>query len=144
MPTPNISELKKALIAEGFEVYRTVGEQVVLAERVRDNLIMDSNVAAGVKGGLRVRFTLRAQANDFPGESEVQLFDRARRLAAESQERGYEELDSNVVTIRDPGDSTRTLDTWYEVAFTKAVTTLPELFDELRFALALDKTATRA
>ena len=144
MPTPNISELKKALIAEGFEVYRTVGEQVVLAERVRDNLIMDSNVAAGVKDGLRVRFTLRAQANDFPGESEAQLFERARRLAEVGIERGYVELDSNVVTIRDPGDGSRTLDTWYEVAFAKSVATLPELFDELRFALALDKSATRS
>ena len=91
-----------------------------------------------------MRFTLRAQAADFPGESEAELFERARRLASETLTRGYRELEANVVPIRDPGDGARTLDTWYEIAFTKGVANLPELFEELRYALALEKTATRS
>jgi hypothetical protein len=47
------------------------------------------------------------------------------------------------VPIRDPGDRTRTLDTWYEVSFAKSVSDLDDLFQELRAALALEKTATR-
>lgn len=143
MAIPTVSELKKALVAEGFEIYRTIGELVVLAERVRDNLIMDSGVAAGAGNALSVRFVVRAQGNDFPGETEAQLFDRARRLACPIATRGYREVDTTVVPIRDPGDRTRTLDTWYEVAFAKSVSDLDDLFQELRAALALEKTATR-
>ena len=44
--TPTPADLKKTLVARGFEVYRTLGDQVVLADRVRENLIMDSGVAA--------------------------------------------------------------------------------------------------
>ena len=43
--TPTPSDLKKTLVARGFEVYRTMGDHVILADRVRDNLIMDSGVA---------------------------------------------------------------------------------------------------
>ena len=46
--------------------------------------------------------------------------------------------------IRDPGDRTRTLDTWYEVAFAKGVSSLEELFEELRYAMKLEKTAVRS
>lgn len=48
MPFLSPAELKRALIREGFEIYRTAGSFVVLADRVRDNLIMDSGVALGV------------------------------------------------------------------------------------------------
>ena len=144
MPTLSVSELKKALVANGFEVYRTIGDLVVVAERVRDNLIMDSNVAAGGGAALSVRFVVRAQGNDFPSEAETQLFGRARQLAKACDGRGYREVDTTVVPIRDPGDATRTLDTWYEVAFVKNVGSLDELFSELRYALSLDKTVNRS
>ena len=143
MPTPSASELKKALINEGFEIYRTLGEHVLIAERVRDNLIMDSGVAAVAGEALRVEFRVRAQGNDFPGESEAQLFERARKLARTGIERGYSEVETSIVPIRDPGDRTRTLDTWYEVVFHKDVSDTAELFDELRHAIMLEKTASR-
>ncbi|HMJ15630.1 MAG TPA: hypothetical protein VK524_29640 [Polyangiaceae bacterium] len=144
MPNLSTTDLKKALLAEGFEIYRTLGTTVILADRVRDNLIMDSAVAVVCEDVLRARFTARAQRNDFPGESEEQLFQRAREQVSGALESGYREVQTTVVPIRDPSDGTRTLDTWYDVNFEKSVADVSELAVELRFALSLDKTASRA
>jgi hypothetical protein len=140
MPNLTASELKKALTGLGFEVYRTLGLRIVLADRVRDNLIMDSGVSVIGGESLTVRFVVRAQGNDFPGESPDELFQRARRLAKASASHGYAEADSAVVTINDPGDRSRTLDTWYEVAFDKVVGGIEELPAEIRYAIGLSKT----
>jgi hypothetical protein len=140
-PTPN--ELKKTLLARGFEVYRTLGDQVVLADRVRDNLIMDSGVAARPGSAFSVRFVVRAQASDFPSVSADDLFERARVCAAPALGRGYTEVGVAEVPVRDPGDATQTLDTWYEVSFERSVTTEDELEQELRYALGLEKTVSR-
>jgi hypothetical protein len=134
------ANLKRHLIAQGFEPYRTLSDRVMLAERVRDNLIMDSGVAAGFAPELCVRFIVRAQSSGFRGETPQQLFDRARSLAHSSVERGYGEIEASVVPVSDPGDESRTLDTWYEVTFERRVGDLDELFTELRYALSLDKT----
>lgn len=134
-------ELKKALLTAGFEVYRTLEGRVLLADRVRDNLIMDSGVAAFGQPGLGVRLIVRAQAHDFPGESEQALFERARHLGAGCVTRGYTESEALIVPIYDPGDRSRTLDVWYEVAFEKPLESLELLFNELRYALGLGKTA---
>lgn len=143
MTLPSPSELKKILLSEGFEVYRTLGERVVIADRVRDNLIMDSGVSAVLAEELlKVRVVTRSQAHDFPGESDNELFSRAGRLARPAADRGYEEVGRQVVPIHDPGDRTRTLDTWYEVAFERSVGDVQELLAELRFAMGLEKTVT--
>ena len=68
MPQLTPSELKKALQAQGFEIYRTTPHEVMLADRVRDNLLMDSAVAVGVGEEFVVSVTVRAQSSDFPGE----------------------------------------------------------------------------
>lgn len=140
MPNPTPTELKKTLIGLGFEIYRTLGSRVLLADRVRDNLIMDSGVSVMGGGPLTVRFVVRAQGNDFPAESGDELFQRARRLGETSTARGYVEAGTNVVPVHDPGDRNRTLDTWYEVAFEKPVADGAELERELRYALGLPKT----
>ena len=76
----NASRIKRALIEAGFEVFRTRNEEIVLAERPRENLIMDSGVRLRLgdptDAALEVRVVLRAQKADFPAEDEVQLFDR--------------------------------------------------------------------
>jgi hypothetical protein len=141
--TPTPSELKKTLVARGFEVYRTLGDQVVLADRVRDNLIMDSGVAVRPGAALAVRFVVRAQASDFPEANADDLYARARICAADACGRGYAEVGVAEVPVRDPGDSTVTLDTWYEVAFERPVAGDDELESELRYALALEKTVVR-
>ena len=137
------SELKKLLLAEGFEVYRTLSDQIVLADRVRDNLIMDSGVAARIGDVPRVRFTVRAQGSDFPADSTEQILNRAREMAADAVARGYREGEAKCVEVRDPGDSSQTLDVWHEVAFEKTLSNDAELISELRYAVSIEKTAPR-
>lgn len=136
--TPN--ELKKQLILAGLEVFRVQGSRVCLADRVRENLIMDSGVSAVAGDPLVVRFVVRAQASNFPGKSAEELFGRARQLGVSSQGRGYREVDTAVVPIKDPGGGPGTLDTWYEVAFELEVA--PDgLVEELKYALGVEKNA---
>ena len=139
LPTP--LELKKLLIGMGFEVYRTMGTKVLLAERVRDNLLMDGNVAVCTGELLELRFITRAQQGDFPTETEGQLLDRARFCGVTAIERGYREVGIAAVAIHDPGDHSKTLDTWYEVTFSRHVHSVEEMIDDVRFALGLDKIA---
>src|SRR5580692_11087816 len=104
---PTAVEIKKALKEAGVEIYRTRGDVVYLADRVRENLLMDAgtfirgNGAAtiartspGDDGGsapkplandggsapkpLAVGFVVRAQRTDFPNDGEEHLFQRAR------------------------------------------------------------------
>ncbi len=142
MPTSPQS-LKKALVAEGFEVYRTSPNLIALADRVRDNLLMDSGVAVVHGEPLVIRITLRARAAEFPGDGEQVLFERARALAEPMKERGYGEVGATSVPVMDPGNPNRTLDTWYEVTYERVLGDESELHPELRFALSLPKTAER-
>ncbi|HEX4338562.1 MAG TPA: hypothetical protein VH062_21805 [Polyangiaceae bacterium] len=117
------------------------GNRIHLADRVRENLIMDGGVAAVVADPLAVRFVVRAQSSQFPGETADQLFGRARNAATETAPRGYHEVETSVVNINDPGGGPQTLDTWYEVAYEKPVEP-SELLDELRYALGVEKSAS--
>jgi hypothetical protein len=137
------SALKKVLIAEGFEVYRTSPNQVSLADRVRDNLLMDSGVSVFQGETLQVRVVLRAQASNFPGDSADALYSRARGLSEPLAARGYAEIAAAGVPVQDPSDRSRTLDTWYEVTYSLGLTDEGTLFDELRFALGLTKNFER-
>jgi len=134
-------ELKKALLEHGFEVYRTVGNRVHLAERVRDNLIMDSNVSVFAGSALSLRVAVRAQHADFHGDSEAQMFARALEVGKPALERGYKEVDRTIVPIIDPSDPSRTLDTWYEVSFELGMADLGNLIEELGFLLKMPKVA---
>ena len=138
MASPTPAELHQQLAALGFEIFRVQGSRVVLADRVRENLIMDSGVAAIAGDPPAVRIVFRAQALHFPGESSDALFARARAAAASAVVRGYAEVETLVVPIRDPGGGPVTLDTWYEIAYERTVAA-GDLAEELRRALALDK-----
>jgi hypothetical protein len=135
----NPTEIRKALLAAGFELYRTQGDQVHVADRVRDNLIMDSGVA--VSTAPSVRFVVRSQRSDFPNDATAMLFDRARALAVGAVAHGYAETGTMTSPMHDPADPSRTLDTWYEVSFEKAVATLDEAMAEVGFALSVEKAA---
>jgi hypothetical protein len=137
------SELKKALQQAGFDVYRARGDEVHLAERPRENLILEAGVV--VVGGENpgVRLTVRAEKVTFPGESDEALLDRARRTAATALERGYVEVSTSVRSMMDPGDDTHVLDTWFEVVVAKPAPTFEDLVQEARFALQLEKAAAR-
>ena len=58
MPAYTPQQLKKALVSAGFQVFRTLGEEIVLAERVRENLIMDSGVRLRASEPLEVRIKI--------------------------------------------------------------------------------------
>ncbi|MFO0571197.1 MAG: hypothetical protein U0263_36545 [Polyangiaceae bacterium] len=144
MPSPTPQELKKLLIAEGLEIYRTLTDRVVLADRVRDNLIMDSGVCVtSAEAGLGIRVVFRAQACDFQGETPDGLFGHARRLGQPGAGLGYSETGTSVVPIHDPGDKSRVLDTWYEVSFERLIGDPSDLIPELRTVLSWPKVATR-
>lgn len=142
MASVELPQLKKLLIAEGFEIYRTIPGVLLLADRVRENLIMDSCVRAELDP-LAVTFVTRAQESAFGGVSEEQLFEGARFLGADALSLGYAEVDARSVQILDPGDKSRVIDVWHEVEYRKPVGDVPELVRELRYALALEKTASR-
>jgi hypothetical protein len=143
MPKPTPTELKKLLASAGFEIYRTTGDRVELADRVRDNLIMDSGVSVlAADEDLVVRFITRAQASEFAGESEQQLFERARRMGAAAVGSGYAEVSTRAVPVLDPGDRARVLDTWYEVAFERGVAE-ENLTEQIGYVMGLPKSAIR-
>jgi hypothetical protein len=140
-PPYNAAHLKKALIEAGFEVFRTRGEEIVLAERPRENLIMDSGARLRAGDPLEVRVVLRAQKADFPNEDDARLFERVRTLGAQAISAGFTEVDMAATRVPDPGDAERTLDTFYEITFAKPAASLPDAVAELRFVLGLEKRA---
>ena len=140
-PTSNTTHIKKALVEAGFEVFRTRGEEIVLAERPRENLIMDSGVRLRLGESYEVRIVLRAQKADFPNEDELHLFDRVRKLAEPALSDGFAEVSTAVTRVADPGDAERTLDTFYEITYSKQAGALDDALTELRFALGLEKRA---
>ena len=143
MPAPTVQEIKKALVQAGYEVYRARGDEIQLAERPRENLIMDAGVSLVASEPVKVRFVVRAQRADFPGEDEAALFERARGLGRACVDRGYVEFDTRARTLFDPGDSSRVLDTWYEVFFERPMSSLTEALDEVMVVLQFEKAATR-
>jgi hypothetical protein len=136
---PSVGEIKKALQAAGFEIYRTRGDVVQVAERVRENLLMDSGVFVDEK--LSVGFAVRAQKTDFPNDADDRLFERARELGVAALARGYVEASAEIRTVVDPGDPGRVIDRWCEVAYRKGTDAIDVAIDELRFALTLEKAA---
>lgn len=141
MASSTPQQLKKALLASGFEVFRTLPTEVVLAERVRENLILDSGVRiAPLEGGkLQVRLVLRAQKADFPNDDEAALFDRVRKLAEPAITKGFAEQSTGVRAVSDPGDATRTIDTFYEVFLSQDVASVEDAVPVLKLALSLEK-----
>jgi len=136
-----VAQIKKSLVEAGFEIFRTRGDEIVLAERPRENLILDSGVRLRAGADLQVRIVVRAQRADFPNEEDANLFQRARTIGARAVAAGFAEIDASATRVADPGDPSRTLDTFYEVTFAKAADSLPEALTELRFVLSLEKRA---
>ncbi len=139
MPTLTPQQLKRALIDAGFTIFRTLPDEVVLAERVRENLIMDSGVRVRAVPGLAVRVVLRVQRGNFPGEDDAKLFERARALGAPALAHGFLEVASQTSHVTDPGDSTRMLDSFYEVVFSREADSVEAALEGVRFAFKLDR-----
>ncbi len=118
MPSTDSAELKRRLRAAGFEIYRTRSGRVVLAERIRDNLIMDSGVAVALGDNEEpptVIVVVRAQATHFPGVSHEAVLSQAWALASPFQSRGYQAGEPVTLPLSDPANPERTLDTSFEI-----------------------------
>ncbi|HWP09130.1 MAG TPA: hypothetical protein VNN72_25480 [Polyangiaceae bacterium] len=65
-------------------------------------------------------------------------------MSTELVGRGYAEVSAQAVPVADPGDRSRTLDTWYEVTYSVSVAGDAALYGELRVVLGLNKNAERS
>lgn len=143
MPTFTPPQLKKALTEAGFLVFRTQGDDVTLAERVRENLIMDSGVRVRVTDPLQVRIVLKAQRADFPTEEDSRLFELVRKLAEPATRAGFTEVGHAAVPVTDPSDKAKTLETFYEVVLSKDAAGLEDALESVRFAMTLEKMVAK-
>ena len=130
-----LQELKKLLVARGFEIYRTLPASVALVERVRENLILDSGIRVSVTPtGFKVRVIFRAEGRGFPGETEDQRLGRAQALSNQATVDGFWALDQQVVPQMDPSHPDVELDRFYEVACEREVHSLDDVEPILRKA----------
>ncbi len=143
---PSIQDLKRTLVAAGLEIYRTRPDAVHLAERPRDNQILDAGISVrpagppAAEGALEVRVVMRAQRSDFPRDPIESLYDRVRELAREDiLGRGFGEIESREQRRLDPGDKTKTLDTWYELVFSRTFDDAETAIAEVKRVLPLEK-----
>lgn len=139
---PSIQELKRTLVAAGLEIYRTRPDAVHLAERPRDNQILDAGISVRPAGddALEVRVVMRAQRSDFPRDPVEALFERVRELAADDiLGRGFSEIEAREQRMPDPGDKSKTLDTWYELVFARTFPDVESAIADIKRVLPLDK-----
>lgn len=141
---PSIQDLKRQLIAAGLEIYRTRPDAVHLAERPRDNQILDAGIsvrpAGQADGSLELRVVMRAQRSDFPRDPIEALYERVRELAASDLlGTGFTEIETREQRMLDPGDKSKTLDIWYELVFSKVLADLDGAVAEVKRVLPLDK-----
>ncbi|GAB4206572.1 MAG: hypothetical protein OHK0013_23370 [Sandaracinaceae bacterium] len=132
-------QLKESLVHAGLEVYRSRPAEIHVAERVRSH-IMDSGVRLVLGQVLEVRFAARTQRSDYPETPEQELFARVRTVVGRPAEaRGFTEVTSGTVEVKDPVDPSRTLDVWHEVTYAKPVSDVGAAIDEIRWALGVDR-----
>ena len=140
---PSIQELKRQLIAAGLEIYRTRPDAVHLAERPRDNQILDAGISVRPTtpdGSFEVRVVMRAQKCDFPRDPVETMYERVREIAAdELVARGFTEIESREQQMLDPGDKAKTLDVWYELVFSRVVPDFDAAVAEAKRVLVLEK-----
>ena len=133
------SAVSEALSKAGIEVYRVVGAEIQIAERVRLH-IMDSGIRVDLGGGIRVIFRARSQRSDYPHIAPEELLRRVREaIGAPAEAHGFTEHETASREILDPADATQVLDVWHEVTYMKRPESVPALVDDLRWALTLDK-----
>ena len=136
---PTLERARAALIAQGIEISRIGATEIALAKRVRSHL-MDAGVSVHFSPEPNVRFVVRAQSSDFPGAGAKQLYEKVRhQVSAEARARGFEELAEHTREVRDPGDTTRILDVWYELTFSKPVREAGTWLEDIGWAMSVSK-----
>ncbi len=132
-------EIKQTIVAAGFEVYRTTGQEVIVADRVRDNLILDSGVRVRAGEPMEVHIIMGLRRGQYPNESDEQVFARLRQLAAPAMKHGFAEKTTATAPVNDPADASRTLDTFFELRLVCPVSN--DMLELVRFALGVAQTA---
>lgn len=138
MPDLNVKDLKQALIGAGLEVFRVRDDEVHLAERQNVQL-MEAGVRARAGRVPCVTVVARAQRNDAPSLSEHVLYETIRTRAAPLLAAGYREVSAVAREIRSVSDQNHLLDVWYEVTFTREVSSLEESVTEVQRALQTER-----
>lgn len=138
-----IDDLKRLVRNAGFQVYGTQGQQILLAERVRDNLILDSGISLS-PDPLSIIVTVRAQMIHFPGQPIEHAREFADRLGDAFLALGYTRERSETVAIQNPNQVGSTLDTVCEVVFQKALPSPDPIPTEIQLALDLARTSSEA
>jgi hypothetical protein len=128
-------------VAAGLEVYRTTGQEVIIAERVRDNLILDSGVRVRAGNPMEVRIVMGLRRGQYPNESDEQVFARLRQLASPALERGFVEKQTGTAPVSDPADAKKTLDTFFELTLVKEEPEVQGMLEHVRFALEVAQLA---
>jgi hypothetical protein len=139
---PSIQELKRTLVSAGLEIYRTRPDAVHLAERPRDNQILDAGISVRPAGDAtyEVRVVMRCQRSDFPRDPAEALYARVRALASDDLlGNGFTEVEAREQRMLDPGDHTKTLDTWYELVFARMFADVSSAIADIKRVLVLDK-----
>jgi hypothetical protein len=140
---PSIQDLKRTLMAAGLEIDRTRPDAVHLAERPRDTQILDAGISirpASPDGSLEVRVVMRCQRSDFLREAADVLYEKVRAIAENTVvAHGFAEIERREQRMPDPGDKTKTLDTWYELVFSRVLPTIDGAIDDAKYALKLEK-----
>jgi hypothetical protein len=133
-------QIKQTIVAAGFEVYRTTGQEVIVADRVRDNLILDSGVRVRAGDPMEIHIIMGLRRGQYPNESDDQVFERLRHLAAPAVTRGFLEKQAAAAPVNDPADASRTLDTFFELRLVMNADE-PAMLELVRFALGVAQTA---
>ena len=134
-------EIKQTLIDAGLEVYRTTGEEVIVADRVRDNLILDSGVRVRAGDPMEVRLIMGLRQTQYPNEPADQLFERLRDLASAAVGKGFSEAEAKTAPVNDPADAGKRLDTFFELVLVKREADRAAMLELVRFSVEIAKTA---
>jgi hypothetical protein len=132
-----LTDAKERLVGAGLEIYRAREETVEIAERVRLHL-MDSGIRVRVGSAIGVRFTARLEGKQPSPEAALSHVREA--IGQTAIARGYAEVESRVVDVKDPVDDTRVLDVWHEVVYGKSLQDLDQAIEEVRWALGVERT----
>lgn len=138
-----VDDLKRLVRNAGYQVYGTQGQKVQLAERVRDNLILDSGICVSLDP-LSIIVTVRAQMIHFSGQPVERAREFADELSAAFLPLGYTRESSETVVIPDPNHEGAILETVCEVELHKNVASPDSIASEIQLALNLPRSSSEA
>jgi len=131
------TDLKRALVAAGLEVFRVRDEEVHLAERQNVQL-MEAGIRVKSGTAPRISVVVRAQRNDSPTVSEAVLYALIRERSEPLVLAGYREEQAASREIRSVSDD-HVVDVWYEIVWVRQTTSIEDAVNEARRAIAIDR-----